>query len=217
MTEKLIDPAEQKTKEVDEKLVEERILTLDDVNLKDFTSMDVKYEKAMHPFDGYPLEDIVLGEGRERILDSKGKPKKDKNGAYITKKVIFKTKKSFIVALPPNKHIPQDRSGEAYGVETWANVLLVDYENGQTNIHAYFDRKLKIGDTVLRCAIVPSHSARSQLFFKIDAKTGKIRTTQEYMLLDGEQKSRLRKTFDAVMGPQFKAIRDSKEYSGEGE
>jgi hypothetical protein len=94
----------------------------------------------------------------------------------------------------------------------------VIYDNDtKSNTDIVFDRKMKVADGEILFALVPSHSLRSQLIFKWDAKKERIVPDDRYLLLDLGQLSRLKQTFQIIINPNLHRERVSSMISGESE
>lgn len=176
--------------------------------LKDFQRVKPHLSKAVHPFDGYPYEYTKV------------------NGVKICT--------AFMIAFDPKIQLVQDPSGENLsiielgkdgkptGKETVVTILsahsrvVVDYERGGRNTIAIFDNVFETEDGVkLWYALVPSPSARAQIVFKVNKRTGKVEIDDRYLLLDGRQDGRLRRVMDNILKPARRAERDARAISGE--
>lgn len=165
---------------------EEDMLTLENLSISDLKVIPREMAQSSHPFDGYPIKKQRV-QGIDRPINL-----------------------THLVALHPNFSVPQDPSGVGYTVrdqkthqmktinlETSHGRTVVDYENGRRNVMVIFDRKVKLGDgTELKCAVVPSHSARAQLAFMMNKD--KIVPDTRYILIDRDQAKRLRQVFERV-------------------
>jgi hypothetical protein len=96
----------------------------------------------------------------------------------------------------------------------------VDYENGGVNTDICFDRTIDLGEgqKLERCAFVLSHSARAQIMFVLDPKSGsKIQVDTRYLLLDTKQAARLRRVFEMIVNPKIKNERLAAAISNESD
>jgi hypothetical protein len=194
---KLTDPADNKTPE--QKQAQERdeakALSIKGLSMADLQAVPQSAAAVVHPFDGYPMEDIEIG------MD-KGKP------------VI--TKKTFIVVLSPSVYVHQDPSGKNVHIKgkdgvdhiktipTTHNRVVWDTSNKHA-IDIVFDRKMELEDgNTVSYAVVSEHWARAQLIYEYDAKASGIRVNRDYLLLDTDQVSRLRKVFEIIINPRLK-------------
>jgi hypothetical protein len=159
------------------------------LKMEDFKKTPLEAAKINDPFNGYPFRDIVV------------------NG--------IKTKKSFIVGLDPRFTVHQDPNNRGK-IRTSHNRVIYDNDT-KSNTDIVFDRKMKVADGEILFALVPSHSLRSQLIFKWDAKKERIVPDDRYLLLDLGQLSRLKQTFQIIINPNLHRERVSSMISGESE
>lgn len=209
---KLTDPAEKAVKEKEDKTLEQEMesLKVDGLTLEDFQPVPLQVARAAHPFDGYPERKIkVTMNGIEQELNV-----------------------THVVALNPKEPEFQDPSGhnvsiakkvgkgtreERVTIKSAHSRPVQDFENGGINIACVFDREIPLADgTVMkRCCIVPSHSARAQICFKLDLREGRIQVDNRYVLPDGKQVNRLRRVYEMIKNPQLKAENLARWVSGE--
>ena len=78
-----------------------------------------------------------------------------------------------------------------------------------------FDRTITVKGQEYMYAYVPSHNVRAQLFFKFDNDKQRIIVDPNYMLLDSEQESRLKRVFEQIINPALKLEREASFISGE--
>ena len=80
--------------------------------------------------------------------------------------------------------------------------MIEDRDIGKQNVDVVFDRKLELkGGGTMRVAIVKSNSVRAQVCFSLNQKSGKPQVDQTYLLLDSDQKHRLRDLFQLIHNP----------------
>jgi hypothetical protein len=216
---KLKDPVEKKTGEIQGKKTEEEMKTFDISNLKseDFQPLQQRAAASPHPFDGYPKKMVKVAETRSR-------------GPKGARDVMMPA--YAIIALNPKEVVFQDPSGnnvtirnKKTGKEKIVNInsvhnrCVVDYEAGGVNTDICFDRTIKLaeGQEMTRCAFVPSHSARAQIMFKLDRSGDKIQVDRRYLLLDVKQAPRLRKVFEMIVNPKIRNERLARAISGESD
>ncbi len=77
------------------------------------------------------------------------------------------------------------------------------------------DYPMEDADILENIALVNSPSARAQICFKIEPKTGRVEINEDYFLLDGGQADRLRRVFENILRPAKRAERDAKAIMGE--
>jgi len=194
---KKIDPVDtgNEKDEEDGKLLDASLLTFED-----FKAIPPSAAIQASPFEGYPMEDIKLGERKVK-----------------GKMVDIITKKSFIVVLAPSFFVPQDPSGKnitikqksgeeiMVDIKTAHNRTVVDSMGNNNDV--VFDNILVTANGNLRYAIVADHRARSQIVYKINTKQENrpIEVDPRYLLLDVKQKERLRKVFASFYYQQTKS------------
>ncbi|MEN6423309.1 MAG: hypothetical protein ABFD76_15320 [Smithella sp.] len=167
--------------------------------LDNFEPRPVKPEaaKTVRPFDGYPLKaKIKVGE-----TEVSGKIK----DALVSA--------SFIVVINPTFQVRQDPSNRR-GIKNYHSRSIRDYEN-QDNVIVVFDREIELKGKKYLYAVVPQHSVRAQLIFKYDQNKQRIEVCQDYLLLDTDQDSRLKKVFEQIINPKLKVEREASFISGE--
>jgi hypothetical protein len=178
---------------------------LQGVTLDSLKPVPRKYSKAAHPFDGYPLKYGTMNGQR----------------VCLTFLVVFNNAKEVFQDPANAKHsiIQKDGSEKIITLKTVPNRVVVDYESGGVNTIVIFDREytLEDGKTVRYAAVVPSHSCRAQLCFKVDPKNMAISPNEDYFLFDPEQSARLRRVMDNILKPKRKAERDAQAISGESQ
>lgn len=209
----LVDPVagDQERHEKEAQEAEISTMTIDGLKLEDFKPMPVDAAKPAHPFEGYPMQKIRVGEYNDRGQ------KKD-----------LMLYRHGIIALNPKEYVHQDPSGLRHSqmkdgkeifvdFKTFHNRIVID-QNGQ-NITVIFDREIKLadGNTLSRVAYCPDHTARAQIFFKIEPKTGKVAPDRRYLLADGGQTSRLRRVFEQFHYQQTQSERAAKKFDEEAE
>ena len=190
---KLTDPADKRTPEQQQAAEQEEVKMLDinGLSMADLAAVPQTAAEVSNPFDGYPMEDIVIGK-------SKGKP------------VVVK--KTYIVVLSPTVSVFQDPSGKRVSVTgkdgrekiktipTVHNRIVWDATN-KRSMDVVFDRTMTLDDgSEVKYAVVPAHWARAQLIYHYDKK---IRVDGRYLLLDPKQASRLRKVFEILINPKL--------------
>ena len=209
MAGKLTDPADtvEEKKEARRMEDEGQVLNISNLSMEDFKAIPPDRAMSSHPFDGYPLgQKVRIGEAQ--------------------------VSSTFIVALHPNFFVHQDPSGkgvsirkkvgkgereEKVDIETVHSRVVKAFEEGEANMSYVFDREVQLSNGTLRVTVVPSHTARAQICFSIEPRTGKIQVDPRYRLLDFKQMDRLRRTFNMIHTPQARIERLSKAITGESE
>jgi len=166
-------------------------------NLEDFEFKSVRPEAArtVRPFDGYPLKKVKI-DGKGMIA-------------------------SYIVALNPTFQVRQDPSNKKVKtkdglvqIKNYHSPFIRDYEE-QENTIVTFDRIITVKGQEYMYAYVPSHNVRAQLFFKFDNVKQRIIVDSNYMLLDSDQESRLKRVYEQIINPALKLEREASFISGE--
>ena len=154
-----------------------------------FQTIPPERARITRPFDGYPLKKFKFND--------------------------IETYSTFIVALNPTVPVPQDPANRKVRtkkgmvqVQTHHSRVIRDRETKE-NTHVPFDRIIKIQGRDYQCAIVQSHNVRAQLAFKWDNQKNRIEVDHRYMLLDMDQVSRLKRTFEQVINPRVKMEREA--------
>jgi hypothetical protein len=218
--ENLKDPVEAKAGEIKGKKADDEMKSFDIGNLSpdDFQPLRQRDAKSPHPFDGYAAKMV-------KVATAKNGP-----NPKAAKDIMFPH--YALVALNPKEFVFKDPSGDRQSVTDRKtnkerivdihaphNRIVVDYENGGQNTDICFDRTLEMGEgkTMGRCAFIKSHSARAQIMFKLDLRTGAIQIDNRYILLDIGQSSRLRRVFEMIVNPKIQNERLAKAISGESD
>jgi len=189
---KLIDPVSigQKEAEAKAQTDEARALSLEALTLEDFQPIPISASRQPHPFEGYPQKKIKVGTCQDQ-----------------GKSVDLIVNATFIVALNPKEYVHQDPSGLGVTIMVNGHEKIVDLKTSHNrivrnerghSINVVFDRDILLADgkKVNRAAICPDHTARSQILFTVNKRTGKIEVDRRYVLADVDQVSRLRRCFE---------------------
>lgn len=208
---KLVDPVseDQERQERNEQEEQVRALNIEALSLDDFQPVPMAASKQTHPFEGYPQKRIKIGTHRV-------------NGKE--QDVIVNA--THIVALNPKQYVHQDPSGLGITIQSQGQEKIVDYRTAHNrivrdemgrNIDVVFDREIVLGggQRMKRCSICPDHTARAQIVFTTDPRTGKVSVDNRYVLADIDQVSRLRRCFDAFHYQQTRSERLSRKFDEE--
>lgn len=202
----------EKAKATEEK--ETEVKNINTLSFDDFEVVEERTERTPHPFDGYPMEKVMF---KFETMNRAGKLEVNEVERF----------KAYVVALNPKEHVHQDPSQKGVSVgkkgteriidlESYHNRIVQDIENGGVNIDVVFDRKLVLEDgRHLVCAIVPSHSARAALIYRLDRKTAKVKVDGRYMLADGNQRKPLLRVFRMINSKEIATIKESNLIMGE--
>ena len=210
---KLTDPVAdgQKEREIADQGEEVKVLSIDALDLDDFKPIPITAARQPHPFEGYPQKKFKIGTRKERGKD-----------------VDLIVNATWIVALNPKEYVHQDPSGKAITINVGGQEKVVNYmtshnrivrdETGR-NIDIVFDREIVLaeGKKMTRVTICPDHTARAQLVFTVDKKTGKILVDRRYVLADSDQASRLRRLFEMFYHQQTQSERLASKFDEESE
>ena len=205
---KLVDPVAQGQKEVEAQTQTEEIqaLSIEALTLEDFQPIPVSAARKPHPFEGYPQKKIKIGTYK--------KDGKDHD-------LIVNT--THIIALNPKEYVHQDPSGKGVTIMSGGQEKTVDLktfhsrivrdERGRSII-VVFDRDIILagGKTLNRGTICPDHTARAQLLFTVNKRTGKIEVDRRYVLADINQVSCLRECFNMFNYQQTQSERMAQKF-----
>jgi hypothetical protein len=209
----LVDPVaeDQEKQEQDEQAEQVKTLSLEALTLEDFQPVPVTAARQPHPFEGYPQKKIKIGTWKVKGKDAD--------------LIVSAT---HIVALNPKQYVHQDPSGKGISIVVGGKEKIVDYmtshsrvvrdQSGKNTI-VVFDRDILLGGgkKMTRCAICPDHTARAQIIFKVNKKTGKIEVDDRYVLADINQVTRLRRLFEMYHYQQTKSERLAQKFDEEPE
>jgi len=209
MAKKFTDPADRMSKVKEDQAIDDDMKTFDISNLsmQDFKQLEHNTARESGPFEGYPIKESM------KIDD-------------------IDISSTYIVGLNPSVYVPQDPSGKRVTIvvdkrdgsppkdkivtlKTYHSRVIKDYDNGQVMTDVVFDRVLNLKDGKVMVALVKSHSVRAQLLFQLTRAGVKVDT--RYVLLDSDQKGRLRKYFGIINNPHLKVERLSNAISGESD
>jgi hypothetical protein len=204
---KVIDPVEdqgQEGLELEDQAIMAGIMD-GDIN---FHQVPEQAAKQPHPFDGYPFRKVQIGTYKDQ---GKEKP--------------LMVHLSSLVMLTPGVYVHKDPSGEnvshtdpitkvetIQNLDTYHNRVVRDSRGNNTDI--VFDRKITLNDgrTFDRVAIVEDHTARAQLIYQVDKKTGKVRVDRRYGVFDLNQLGRLRRVFNGFHFQQTASERAAEKF-----
>jgi len=209
--ERMTDPVGN-DQERQEQADQEKVMSIDKLSLEDFQPIPVTAARQPHPFEGYPQKKIKIGTYR------------DKTG----KERDLIVSASSLVALNPKVYVHQDPSGKGISIVSGGKEKIVDYntlhsrivrdESGK-NIEVLFSREIIFpnGQKITRCAYCPDHTARAQIVYRINKKTGRVEVDDRYVVADGGQVSRLRQLFNMFHAQQTKHERLAQKFEAEPE
>lgn len=210
---KLVDPVVEGwgRQEQDEQEQQARTLSIEALELDDFQPVPITAARQPHPFEGYPQKKMKIGTHKV-----KGKE---------TDLVVSAT---HIVALNPKQYVHQDPSGKGVTIvsqgkekivdlTTFHNRIVRDQTGHNIDVSFGIDIMLSNGKKMTRCAYCPDHTARAQIIFKVNRKTGKIEVDDRYVLADLEQVGRLRRLFEMFYFQQTQSERLAQKFDAEPE
>jgi hypothetical protein len=154
--------------------------------------------RARRPFDGYPLKYTKI------------------NGVKmcLTHLVAHNHIGDPVAQDPSNRKVKSERGMEQ--VLTYHNRSIRDLANGnRSNVAVWFDRPVKTANGQFYFSIVPDEYVRAQLCFIYNNKTQRIEIDKRYLLLDIDQKNRLREVFQQIQIPNQRMERAAQYISGE--
>ncbi len=148
--------------------------------------------KAIHPFHGYPVQKVEI-------------PMKETDRA--TGKKVMVPKKFNITEWVLHNHIAdpvhQDKSNRNRRTYHSRSILDILSGNSAPNIIMQFSTRIKTATGEFYGSLVPDPYIRAQLIFTRDKKSGRIMVDKRYMLLDPEQKNRLKQCYFQLIKPQL--------------
>ncbi len=210
---KLVDPVTESQALSEQEEQAQEAFNMNALSLEDFQPVPVTAARQPHPFEGYPQPKVQLG-----VFKPRGRAKDEP----------LMISKTWIIALNPKEFVYQDPSGKGVSIlsggaekivnlKTYHNRIVRD-QMGQ-NVNVVFDRDIALADgkTLERVAICPDHTARAQIMFTVDKKTGKINVDRRYVLADIGQVSRLRRLFEMFHYQQTQSERLAQKFDEEPE
>lgn len=210
---KLVDPVaeDQEQKEQDEQVAQAEALSIEALSLDAFQPIPITGARQPHPFEGYPQRKIKIG-----TYMAKGKEKD----------LIVNI--THIVALNPKQYVHQDPSGKGVTIgpigkerivdlQTFHNRIVRDQTGHNIDVSFGMDVLLSDGQKMSRCGYCPDHTARSQIVFKVNRRTGKVEVDDRYVLADIGQVSRLRRLFEMFYYQQTRSERLAQKFDEEPE
>jgi hypothetical protein len=211
----LVDPVAegQQEDEAAAQAKEIEAMSIEGLSLEDFQPVPVTAARQPHPFEGYPQTKIQIGTYQE-------KGKKEPTPLIVIK--------AGLIALNPKEYVHQDPSGKNVSLTVNGQETFVDFktlhnrivrdQNGKS-IEVIFSREIALGDgkKITRCAYCPDHTARAQIIFSVDRKTGKVVVDRRYVLADSGQVSRLRRVFEMYHYQQTQSERLAQKFDAEPE
>jgi hypothetical protein len=207
----LVDPVTDERGEAAGQENEIKAMSIEGLSLEDFQPVPVTAARQPHPFEGYPQQKIQIGTWKDK-----------------GKELPLIVSKTALVALNPKEYVHQDPSGNKVSSIVNGQETFVDYktlharvvrdQNGKS-IEVIFSRDINLGDgrKITRCAYCPDHTARAQIIFGVDRKTGKITVDRRYVLADVEQVGRLRRLFEMYHYQQTQSERLAQKFDAEPE
>ena len=148
--------------------------------------------KALRPFDGYPVKKVKI---EMNETDKK------------TGKKVMVPKEFNITHWVLHNHLsdpvhqdPSNRKRKTYHSRSILDIL---GGNSVPNIIMQFSTPVETASGVFMGALVPDPYIRSQLIFTRDKKSGRVMIDKRYMLLDPDQKNRLKQCYFQLIKPQL--------------
>lgn len=211
---KLKDPADKGKAKREERDAERRILSIDDIDPGDLKPLPATAARTPHPFEGYPEKMMKVG----TWFDKADQKEKD---------LVLNA--THIVMLNPSYVPPQDPSGENVAIDVLNDARKVIRVENRTiesahnrvttyrgdSFNAVFDRELTIRGVTYKYAIIPEPAHRAQIMFSWNSKAGRIEVDRRYILLDGDQKGRIRQVFQIIINPKLQVEKIAGAIAGE--
>ena len=210
---KLVDPVAdgQKERDQQDQGAEIKALSMEALDLEDFKPVPITAARQPHPFEGYPQKKIKIGTYTEKGKD-----------------IDLIVNATAIVALNPKEYVHQDPSGKGVTINVKGQEKIVNYmtshsrvvrsETGQ-NLIIVFDWEINLagGKKMSRATLCSDPTARAQLVYTINKKTGKIEVDRRYVLADIDQVGRLRRLFEMFNYQQTQSERLAQKFDEEAE
>lgn len=194
---RLIDPVEGEAKE---KELEQEMESFDLSKIK-ATPIPQEAARVSKPFDGYPLK--YAGKGKDKIC--------------LTHLVGYNHIAKPLRQDPSNKS-KKNGDGKVVKILTYHNRFIRNTTT-KDNEDVVFDRKIALADGEFYFAVIPNPYVRAQVCFRYETKKGQsvgsIKVDERYLLLDMDQKNRLKQCFEHVINPLIAIERDAEYISGE--
>lgn len=197
-------------KEIEDPVEVTGALKQEETSEEEFDSLDVSKIKvevlpddaarAVHPFDGYPVRKIKISvpkytEGGKQVTDREGKKVMEMKPFNITDIVLHNHYRD------PIHQDPSNRRNKTYHGRSIKDVL---GGNSVPNVAIQFATPIKTANGTYYGAFVPDPYIRCQLAFTVTTgkNGGRVIVDKRYMLLDPEQKRRLKQCFERLLKPQ---------------
>ena len=195
MAKKLEDPVESQG---GEKTEDEEMDSLDVSKLK-VEVLPEDAAKALAPFANYPVKKVKITVPK---YDQKDHQVKDKNG-----KVIMEPKEFILTDWVLHNHLSdpvhQDQSNRRRKTFHSRSIKNLLQGNQAPNEILQFCTPVETASGEFYGAIVPDPYIRCQLIFTREKRTGRVMVDKRYMLLDPDQKNRLKQCFFQMIQPQL--------------
>lgn len=227
-TAKLRDPVDAGKEDAEEASFVQQMQEADPTRLdpNEIGSMPESAARTPHPFSGYPLGRKVTLVGSKTpisstwlvILRDPSAVFQDVSGKGVTHQVIAKDKegKDIKPMTADGKYMaPKIKASKIINLKTSHNRVTTNYDDGSgQSMDWVFDRKIMVGENEMTCCVVPSHSARAQIFLRL-SKKGKIEIDRRYMLADTKQGNRLRRVFKNINYQQLAGERAAQQFDSD--
>jgi len=190
--EKLTDPVEKAGELAEE---DAEFDSLDVSNIKVEVLPD-DAARAKRPFDGYPVKKIKI----------EMKETDKRTGKQVMVPKVFNATDWVLhngMAHPVHQD-PSNRKRKTYHNRSIKDVL---GNNNVPNISIQFSAPIRTANGIFYGALVPNPYIRAQLIFTQEKKSGRLMVDKRYLLLDTDQKSRLKQCFLQLIGPQIEMER----------
>jgi hypothetical protein len=188
----LSDPVEEAGKLIPAVEEEAEFDSLDVSNIK-VEVLPESAAKAIHPFDGYPVQKIKI--------DMEERGKKTGKMGFVKKEFRLTDWVLHNHLSDPIHQDPSNKNRKTYHSRSVMDIL---GGNSVPNVIIQFSTPIKTASGVFFGALVPDPYIRSQIIFTLTKgkNAGRIVVDKRYMLLDPKQDTRLKKCFMNLMRPQ---------------
>ena len=176
---------------------------------EEFESLDVSKIKvevlpesaarALKPFDGYPVKKIKIPVAKYNAKDQRVK---GKDGKVVIEPKLFNLTHWVLHnhLSDPIHQDPSNRKNKTYHSRSILNLL---QGNTAPNEVIQFSTPVETASGMFYGALVPDPYIRAQLIFNREQRSGRIIVDKRYMLLDMDQKNKLKLCFIQLIQPQL--------------
>ena len=221
----LQDPVDEGKDKAEEDSFEEEMKAADPerLDLDEIGSLSEAVVATPHPFASYPIGrkvkvgKMMVSKTHIVILKDPGSVFQDPSGRGVAHNVIAKDKAGNDIR-PVNADdrflAPKIAKRTKVNLKTSHSRVTRNYDDGSgQHMDWVFDQTVMVGDREMVCCVVPPHSARAQIFIRLDK--GKIQVDKRYMLADIKQGNKLRRVFKNIYYQQLAGERAAQKFESD--